>query len=219
MRGVATDMPTMQLRARPTIVVLAAGQSSRFAATGGGGHKLEQPLGTSTVLGSTLEQVIATGCPFVVVTTERLVPLASRLAARRDLVVVSEPEARRGVGHSIATGVAERPDASGWLILPGDMPLVSTASMLAVADALADHPVAFTQYRGRRGHPVGFAAELYSELVMLDGDEGARRVVARYPAHAVAVDDPGVLVDIDTPGDLQRAHQSRSGAKVVRSGA
>ncbi|MFO1329113.1 MAG: nucleotidyltransferase family protein [Rubrivivax sp.] len=208
----------MLLRQRPTIVVLAAGQGSRFAAaTGGSVHKLEQPLGAATVLGATLEQVIATGCPFIVVTTARLVPLASRLVAGRDLVVVTDAEAQRGVGHSIAAGVGERPDANGWLILPGDMPLVRASSIQAVADALAEHPVAFTQYQGRRGHPVGFAAELFSELTMLDGDEGARRVVARYPAHPVAVDDPGVLVDIDTPGDLARARQSRDPAAALRS--
>jgi molybdenum cofactor cytidylyltransferase len=49
---------------------------------------------------------------------------------------------------------------------------------------------------------VGFAAELYSELVQLDGDDGARRVVSRYPAVAVELNDPGVLVDVDTPDDL-----------------
>ena len=64
------------------------------------------------------------------------------------------------------------------------------------------HAVVYAQYRGRRGHPVGFAAELYSELTALTGDEGARRVIARYPAFAVERDDPGMLVDIDTVGDL-----------------
>ena len=190
------------MRQRPTIVVLAAGQGSRF---GGPVHKLEQPLGGTTVLGATLGQVIASGCPFVVVTTARLVPLALRLVARRDLLVLSDDDARRGVGHTIAAGVAERPLADGWLVLPGDMPLITAASIRAVADALDEHPVAFSQYRGRRGHPVGFGSELYSELTALEGDEGARRLVARYPAQAVAVDDPGVLVDIDTPDDLARA--------------
>lgn len=187
------------MRQRPTIVVLAAGQGSRF---GGSLHKLEQPLGAGTVLGHTLGHVIESAYPFVVVTTQRLVPLVSTLVARRDMVVISDEQARRGVGHSIAAGVAERPMAEGWLVLPGDMPLVSPASIRAVADALEDKPVAFSQYHGRRGHPVGFAAELYSELIALQGDEGARRVVARYPAHAVDVDDAGVLVDIDTPADL-----------------
>jgi molybdenum cofactor cytidylyltransferase len=52
---------------------------------------------------------------------------------------------------------------------------------------------------------VGFAAELYSELVLLKGDEGARRIVARYPAFGVEVADAGVLMDIDTPADLDAA--------------
>ena len=60
----------------------------------------------------------------------------------------------------------------------------------------------FAQHRGRRGHPVGFSAELYSELVRLSGDDGARRVMARYPAHGEELDDPGVLLDIDTAADL-----------------
>ncbi|HNT40287.1 MAG TPA: nucleotidyltransferase family protein [Rubrivivax sp.] len=190
------------MRQRPTIVVLAAGRSSRF---GGAAHKLEQALAASTVLGTTLARVIASGLPFIVVTTERLLPLVLAEVARRDVLVLSDEEAQRGVGHSIAAAVAERPDAAGWLVLPGDMPLVSTASIQAVAQALQGHPVAYPQYRGRRGHPVGFDAELFSELVALDGDEGARRIVARYPAHAVEVDDAGVLLDIDTPEDLARA--------------
>ena len=80
--------------------------------------------------------------------------------------------------------------------------MVQPETLVAVARELAQHPVAYAQYRGRRGHPVGFSAELYSELATLSGDEGARRLVARYPAHAVDVDDPGVLIDIDTEADL-----------------
>jgi molybdenum cofactor cytidylyltransferase len=67
---------------------------------------------------------------------------------------------------------------------------------------LPQHAVVFAQYQGRRGHPVGFAAELFSELVQLTGDEGARRVAARYPSFGVEVDDPGVLIDVDTADDL-----------------
>lgn len=193
------------MRVRPTIVVLAAGQGSRFLGTG---HKLEQPLGDSAVLTRTLGHAIETGCPLLVVTTPALVPLATSMVARRDVVVLADDQAQRGIGHSIASAVGERPGASGWLILPGDMPLVRPASMLAVAAALEEHPVAYPQYRGRRGHPVGFAAELYSELISLDGDEGARRVLARFPATAVELDDPGILVDIDTESDLHAVRES-----------
>ncbi len=187
------------MRIRPTIVVPAAGRGSRF---GGPQHKLEQPFDGSTVLGATLRHAIESQLPVVVVTTAALAPLVAGLLATRDIVVLSAGEAARGMGYSIAAGVAERSGAPGWIVLPGDMPLVQPDTLLAVATALEQHPVVYAQHRGRRGHPVAFAAELYSELILLDGDDGARRVMARYPSHGQEVDDPGVLLDIDTPSDL-----------------
>ena len=117
-----------------------------------------------------------------------------------------------GMGYSIAAGVGARPDASGWLILPGDMPLVQPTTLQAVARQLEHHPIVYAQHKGRRGHPVGFATELYSELVRLTGDEGARRLVARYPAFGLEVDDAGVLVDVDTQADLERLRNAERGA-------
>ena len=187
------------MQSRPTVVVLAAGKGSRFK---GSAHKLEQSLGDLSVLGRTLHNAIESHLPVVVVTTQSLAAGAARIVAARDVVVVPPKLAALGMGHSIAAGVAARADAPGWLLLPGDMPMVRPATLLAVAAALEHHPVAYAQYQGRRGHPVGFAAELYSELMMLSGDEGARRIVARYPAIGVDVEDPGVLLDLDTEADL-----------------
>jgi molybdenum cofactor cytidylyltransferase len=190
------------MNARPTIVVLAAGQGRRF---GPGGHKLLQSVGPDTVLAETVRHAIETGWPVAVVTTEALAPTAAPWVATRDLVVLSDADAARGVGHSIAAGVVAHAGAPGWLVLPGDMPLVRPETIVAVGRALEQHPVAYAQYQGRRGHPVGFAAELYSELMTLSGDEGARRLVARYPSVAVEVADPGVLIDVDTEADLAAA--------------
>jgi len=183
----------------PVVVVLAAGKGSRF---NGAGHKLSEAVGALTVLGKTLASVIESELPLVVVTTEALAADAARHVATRDLVVLSEADAARGMGHSIVAGVSARADAPGWLILPGDMPLVRPSTLKAVARALLEHPVVHAQHRGRRGHPVGFGAELYSELIALSGDEGARRLLARYPAQPIEIDDPGVLMDIDTTADL-----------------
>ena len=58
---------------------------------------------------------------------------------------------------------------------------------------------------------MGFGAELYSELTNLSGDEGARRLVARYPAFGVEVDDPGVLIDVDTEADLALVRSAQDG--------
>ena len=187
------------MQSRPTVVVLAAGKGSRFK---GSAHKLEQSLGDLSVLARTLRNAIESHLPVVVVTTPALAPLASQVVAARDVVIVTPEQAALGMGHSIAAGVGARADAPGWLLLPGDMPMVRPATMLAVAAALDQHPVAYAQYMGRRGHPVGFGSELFSELLMLRGDEGARRIVARYPALGVDVEDPGVLLDLDTEADL-----------------
>jgi molybdenum cofactor cytidylyltransferase len=108
------------------------------------------------------------------------------------------------MGHSIVAGVSATGDADGWLILPADMPLVRPATIMAVAEGLERYPVCYAQYRGMQGHPVGFGTELYSELMALQGDEGARRIVARYAAQPIAVDDPGVHIDVDTAEDLAR---------------
>ncbi len=199
------------MKNRPTIIVLAAGAGSRFA---GSSHKLEQTLGSLTVIGATLRQALASLMPVLVVTTRALAPQVSQLVASRDVIVLPEVGTAGalplGMGYSIATGVTARPDAAGWLVLPGDMPMVRVSSLQAVAAAMVDHPVVYAQHRGRRGHPVGFSTELYSELAGLTGDEGARRVVARYPSFGVEVDDPGVLVDIDTPADLELARSAPS---------
>lgn len=203
------------MRNLPTVIVLAAGRGSRFKAAL---HKLMQPFGGSTVLGTTLEHAIESGLPVRAITTSGLTAEASRHVALRDIVELPESGSagldHLGMGYSIASGVSASADASGWLVLPGDMPMVRSSTLAAVADALAQHAVAYAQHQGRRGHPVGFAAELYSELVQLTGDEGARRIVARFPSFGVEVDDPGVLIDLDTADDLAALHaqlQSREG--------
>ncbi len=198
------------VRGLPMVVVLAAGRGERFD---GDGHKLAQPLGHTSVLAATLEQVLAAGLPCVVVTTAALVPLAQQVVAARDIVLLppvgTHTHEPLGMGYSIASGVSARAHANGWMVLPGDMPLVRPETLRQVAHSLSQYPVTYAQHRGRRGHPVGFSAELFTELVTLSGDEGARRLIARYPAHGIEVDDPGVLLDVDTQADLLAARSAQ----------
>jgi molybdenum cofactor cytidylyltransferase len=205
------------MKSRPAVVVLAAGGGTRFR---GLHHKLVQTLGASTVLATTLSNALATELPVLVVTTDPLAEMVSHHVAIRDMVVlppVGSPASQAlGMGYSIAAGVAARSDASGWLILPADMPMVQPATLRQVADELDGHAITYAQYRGLRGHPVAFGAELYSELVMLTGDEGARRLLARYPAQGVEVDDPGVLLDVDTEDDLARVRVAQQELRQFR---
>lgn len=205
------------MKRRPAVVMLAAGSGSRFR---GPGHKLEQPLGgaagADTVLASSLRRAIATQLRIVVVTTPALAPAVLRLVAARDVVTLADHDSQGrtlpvGMGHSIAAGVSATGDADGWLILPADMPFILPASILAVAQGLESFPVCYAQYRGMQGHPVGFGTELFSELIALQGDEGARRIVARYAAQPIPVDDPGVHADVDTREDLAQVARLAGG--------
>ena len=205
------DHPTEPMNQPPVVVVLAAGRGSRFD---GPGHKLSQPFASANVLETTLSHVVESGLPLVVVTTEPLVAHAARIVAQKDIVTLPAGEAQRGMARSIVAGVSARGYASGWLVMPADMPLVRPATLKAVAAALPGHACVVPYFEGRRGHPVGFSSELFPELMALEGDEGARRLLRRYPSHPLDVADPGILMDIDTRSDLQAAQDqaARQGA-------
>ena len=96
--------------------------------------------------------------------------------------------------------------AAGCLIALADKPYMQPATVAAVRAALIGHParIVVPGYAGRRGHPVGFGADYLSELAGLDGDAGGRVVIRRHPDAVVGLplDDPGIVADVDRPGDL-----------------
>ena len=109
------------------------------------------------------------------------------------------------MGASLACAVAASRDAGGWIVALADMPWLAPATIRAVADAIrAGASIAAPFTGGRRGHPVGFAQSHRDALLGLQGDEGARAIVAAAGNALVrlAIDDPGAFADVDTPGDL-----------------
>ncbi len=164
------------------VLVLASGRGERFLASGGRGSKLQAPLAGQGVIEHTLAAVRASGLPFHV-----------------------EGGGHPGMGDSIAAAVRATSDAAGWLVLPGDLPLVSPDSLRAVASALASASVVLPVYLGTRGHPVGFAREHGPALQALHGAEGAAAIVRAARPLKLELDDEGIVTDIDTLDDLARA--------------
>lgn len=183
-------------------LLLCGGAGARF----GGGKLLATAPGDTVPIGvrAARSLVAGTGNALAVVRPGDGV-LADALRAAGCEILASEACAR-GMGASLAAAVEATRPASGWLVALGDMPGIAPATHAAVRDALAGGATlaAAVDAGGRRGHPVGFSAALYAELAALDGDEGARTVVERHRARLelVRVDDPGIRLDIDTPGDL-----------------
>ena len=130
--------------------------------------------------------------------------LSKNLKAEGCQVVVCD-NAAEGMGASLACAARAAGPADAYLVALADMPFVRRASIAAVRDALAaGAPFAAPYFRARRGHPVGIAGRFYDDLLGLRGDEGAKGLLAAHAAAMVKipVGDPGVIRDIDTPGDL-----------------
>jgi molybdenum cofactor cytidylyltransferase len=166
----------------PTALVLASGRGERFLASGGTTHKLTTLLAGKPVLEHTLDAVLASGLPWHL-----------------------EDEGHPGMGDSIAAAVRATPDANGWLMVLGDLPLIQPATLRAVAAALEYHDVVIPVYNGQRGHPVGFGAKCRDLLLKLEGNQGASHVRQAHPAIEIIVNDIGVVTDIDTLADLANA--------------
>lgn len=180
----------------PTVIVLASGRGERFVASGGQGSKLQAALAGRPVLEWTLDAVRASGLPFHV-----------------------EAAGHAGMGDSIAAAVRATRDANGWLVLPGDLPLVRPETLQAVAQALAEPSfdgaeVVVPVHGGQRGHPVGFKRACGDALAGLSGPQGAVSVVKARRVRELPVEDDGVGVDIDTVEALagaERILHARSG--------
>lgn len=114
------------------------------------------------------------------------------------------PDARLGMGHSLACGART---AAGWpylFVALADMAWVRPATLSHLAEVMQRAgPDAVVQpvHGSTPGHPVGFGAAWFPRLEALTGDDGARSLVRSAGARLirVTVDDPGVLQDLDTP--------------------
>lgn len=125
------------------------------------------------------------------------------------VILLPEPLAPNLVGaknDQMALGVAIAVIASarspGWLLLPGDMPLLQADTLKIMGQAVTRESLVYPEYRHRRGHPVGFSAEFYSELIRLQRARDLQRLLAQYPAHGVEVDDAGILMTQDPHSGL-----------------
>lgn len=181
-------------------ILLAAGTASRF-----GANKLIQPLEDGAAIAVHAVRNLVAAIPYVIAVVRwDDIPLYN-LLSEEDCIVAKCRDAERGMGASLAYGVARTRDADGWVIALADMPRIAPATIRAVAAALAEGAlIARPVYRGTDGHPVGFAAGLREELLALDGDVGARSVIERHAVELrrIECDDAGVLLDIDRREDL-----------------
>ncbi len=184
-------------------VVLAAGRSARM-----GAPKPLLRIDGRSFLGRAVEALREGGCRSVVVVAPATPSVIAEeaIAVGAHVVVNDEDESQQI--DSLRLGLAALgEDASAAVVLPVDHPLVQPATVAALLAAFRARlkPVVRATYHDRPGHPTLFSRATFGELASGRLDRGAESVVAAHVADLedVAVEDPGVTLDIDSPDELQ----------------
>ncbi len=192
---------------RVAAVVTAAGFSRRYGAA----SKLHALLDGEPLLAHSLRTLsrVPLSTRLVVIAPDDLATLELLTAA--GCVHAVNPDPAAGIGASIATGIRALPGGlDGAFIVLGDMPFAAVGTyhaLLAAFEAQPEDAIVAPVHAGRRGHPVLFGAAHFPALAALSGDTGARALLRGAQVVELAVDDPGVLTDIDTPEALAAAQR------------
>ena len=181
-------------------LLLAAGSAKRF-----GSDKLLHPLQHGVPIAVQAARHLRKELPEIFAALRPGAEQLAELLRAEGCEVAVCANADEGMGASLACAVRAAGAADGYLVALADMPFVRPSSIAAVRDTLAGGAaIAAPYFRTRRGHPVGISGSFFGRLVELGGDEGARKILAAHEAELVKVPvgDPGVIRDIDQPGDL-----------------
>jgi len=184
-------------------VVAAAGLSRRM-----GREKILLPLGPTTVLERVLSSLASVGIAEIVVVVRPNAAMARGVSERAGARCVENPRPQEDLLSSIRLGIdALDPALEAVFVWPADHPLVRTQTLeRLLREASRDHAVLPT-WRGRRGHPALVGGALRQEIATRELP-GGLRALWRERAEAVVevpVEDEGILIDLDTPEDYQRA--------------
>lgn len=183
-------------------LVLAAGSSHRF-----GNNKLLAPLPSGmSLLETTLRRLPQDHRVHVVCHPKHHDVQA--LLRTLHLPFSKNPKADYGMASSITHGITQTSEWPGWIICLADMPWIQTTTYQQIAQAITPDRIVvpITEHQGKalRGNPVGFGRHFRDKLISLQGDVGAKPLIATHArcVQALAVKDDGILLDIDYPDDI-----------------
>ncbi|CCD94757.1 conserved hypothetical protein [Bradyrhizobium sp. ORS 375] len=190
-------------------IVLAAGRSTRM----GGPNKLLAELDGKKLVRTVTEQALASKACEVIVVTGHQAELVEQALSDLRVRFVRNPDFAGGLASSVKSGIAALPDGvDGAVVCLGDMPMVSSDLLDRLIGAFAPdrgNLIVVPVSEGRRGNPVLWSRRFFAELMTLDGDVGARHLIAKH-TEAVAevpVDGDSAFLDIDTPQALEAARR------------
>ncbi len=197
------------MEASVAILILAAGASSRMR----GSDKLLQEVEGEPLLRHLARAALAASATVMVALSPRF-PDRRLVIDDLPLRLINVPDAHLGMGQSLRCGVcdaqARSPEATGLMVLPGDMPEFTGAALADMITAFSDAPnhilrgaALLPDGTWQQGHPAIFPRSLWPALTQVSGDEGGRSVIRAHEDMLRLHPLPGLMAvtDLDTPED------------------
>jgi len=186
-------------------IVLAAGRSTRM----GGPNKLLAEIGGKPLVRIAAVEALASRVREVIVVTGHQRESVAAALQGLPVKLVHNPDFAEGLSTSLRAGLAAVPaEADGIVVCLGDMPQVTASlidRLIAAFDPAHHALVVVPTLKGKRGNPVVWSRRFFADLAQLEGDVGARHLIAAN-AEVVAevpVEDAAALTDVDTPEALR----------------
>lgn len=178
-------------------VILAAGRSSRM-----GRDKLSLPFNGKPMLQHVVDAARKSRLKKITV----VIPGASELENAVDFSGCDVVRlVRRDLGQSASLQAGLRNvmnDSDGCMILLGDQPLITPAAIDMLAGAFAQQPECWVApvQEGMRGNPITIPSAWYQKIFEIEGDIGARQLLASagLPLRLVRIHEIGPFIDVDT---------------------
>jgi molybdenum cofactor cytidylyltransferase len=182
-------------------LVLAAGKGTRF-----GGPKVLAPLAGVPVVRHATERICQAAVDRVIVVAGKEHDRIGRAVSGLPVQLVVNPDPEAGMAASLRTGLLAVPqETEAILVALGDQPLVDPGLVDRMVAAWRGNRgrIVVPEYGGERGNPVLFDASLRPELMLVEGDRGARGIIDKHDldVYRLRVDGPPPL-DVDNADDL-----------------
>ncbi|MBU1745280.1 MAG: molybdenum cofactor cytidylyltransferase [Proteobacteria bacterium] len=193
-------------------ILLAAGESKRM-----GRPKQMLAWQGKTLLRQVLENLIRSDAGEIILVLGHEAEAISKSLTESQIKIVINPDYKQGMASSLRHGLlAMDPESEAFLVLLADQPDIGPEIMNRMIrefkQANPRRGIVRPVYRGLRGHPVLIGVRYLQEALQLQGDVGARQILANHPEDIleIEVNQDGILKDIDTP-EAYRKYLKRAG--------
>jgi len=187
----------------PGIIILAAGSSSRL-----GSPKQNLVYNGRTLLQRAIETAVASACEPVIVVLGANKNLIRQSIEGSKATIVYNTDWEEGMASSIRAGITAlkkiNPESDAVILMLCDQPFADTSLLNQLVQKRSAKGIVACAYNKTIGPPVLFDAVYFDELLLLKGQEGAKKLFKKYQNDVVTVSFPLGSVDIDTSEDFER---------------